>query len=243
MRQRTRRTRGLYAAAGLLLAGGLLAMVVGLLGQRHAPQPTAAAANPATIPTATATAPAKPTPTRPPTPHRGDRPVPASRPSARPPVLQLPPAVPTHLDVPAIGVDSVIHPLGQAADGSVQVPPLSRDSWAGWYRHSPTPGQLGPAIILGHVDSAKYGPGVFFRLGALRPRDTITITRADHIDAVFTVQRVVSVPKDHFPTIAVYGPTAVPALRLITCGGRFNVSARSYESNIIAFAVLTAVHH
>ena len=86
--------------------------------------------------------------------------------------------------------------LGLNPDHTVQVPPLGRDSKAGWYQYSPTPGQLGPAVILGHVDSAEYGAGVFFKLGALRPGDTVDVTRADHTAAVFRVDRVVSYPKN-----------------------------------------------
>lgn len=236
MGRHTRRSRLFYAAAGVLLIGGIIAIVVGLAGQHHAPQPVAEAASPAAVTPATVTPTGTPSASS--TSHRSHRATPSQA-----ALLQLPPSTPIRIDVPAIGVDSVIHPLGLAADGTVQVPPLSRNSWAGWYRNSPTPGQLGPAIILGHIDSAKYGPGVFFRLGALRPHDRITITRADHTTTVFTVNRVISVPKNHFPTVAVYGPTASPQLRLITCGGKFNFSERSYESNIIVFAVLTGVRH
>ena len=132
--------------------------------------------------------------------------------------------------------------LGLNPDHSVQVPPLSRHSEAGWYRYSPTPGQLGPSVILGHVDSAEYGPAVFFRLGALRPGHTLSITRADHTTAVFRIDRVVSYPKDHFPTLEVYGNTNTAALRLITCGGKFDPSTRNYESNIVAYASLISSH-
>ena len=103
----------------------------------------------------------------------------------------------------------------------------------------PPPGELGPAVLLGHVDSAEYGPGVFFRLGALRPGDTVSVTRADARVATFRVTRVASFPKDRFPTLAVYGNTADAELRLITCGGAFDSSARSYENNIVVYAVLT----
>ena len=92
----------------------------------------------------------------------------------------LPAAEPIHLEVPAIGASSDLLQLGQNPDGTVEVPPLARDSKAGWYRKSPTPGELGPSVLLGHVDSAEYGPGVFFKLGALRPGDTVSVTRADH---------------------------------------------------------------
>jgi sortase (surface protein transpeptidase) len=122
----------------------------------------------------------------------------------------------------------------------VEVPPLGADSRAGWYRYSPSPGQLGPAVILGHVDSTEYGPGVFFRLGDLRPGDTLTVARTDRIAATFRVDRVVSYPKNQFPTLEVYGNTSDAELRLITCGGAYDSSARSYLDNIVVYASLVS---
>jgi sortase (surface protein transpeptidase) len=151
-------------------------------------------------------------------------------------------SAPVRLEIPQINVRSDLLQLGLNADQTVQVPPLSRDSEAGWYKYSPTPGQLGPSVILGHVDSAKYGPGVFFKLGALRPGDTLSVTRSDHITAVFRVDRVVSYPKDRFPTLEVYGNTDSAQLRLITCGGKFDLSSHNYQDNIVAFATLVSSH-
>jgi sortase (surface protein transpeptidase) len=142
----------------------------------------------------------------------------------------------------AIGVSSALLELGLNKDQTVQVPPLSKDSRAGWFTGSPTPGELGPSLLLGHVDSAEYGPGVFFKLGALHKGDTVDVTRADSTVAVFRVDRVAAFPKDHFPTLEVYGDTANAQLRLITCGGKFDFSARSYESNIVVFASLVSSH-
>lgn len=156
--------------------------------------------------------------------------------------LVLAASIPTKLTIPAIGVTSSLLRLGLNSDRTVQVPPLARDSQAGWYEDSPTPGELGPSLILGHVDSAEYGPGVFFKLGALRPGDTVSINRADHSTAVFRIDRVVSYPKDHFPTIEVYGNTDHAALRLITCGGKFDFSTHNYENNIVAYASLVSHH-
>jgi sortase (surface protein transpeptidase) len=155
----------------------------------------------------------------------------------------LPASAPTRIEIPSIGVSSDLLQLGLNADKTVQVPPLSRDSKAGWYRDSPTPGQLGPSLILGHVDSAEYGAGVFFELGALKPGQTVTVTRADRTAAVFRIDRVAAFPKNHFPTLEVYGDTENAQLRLITCGGKFDFSARSYESNIVVFASLVSSHH
>ncbi|MDD7942881.1 sortase [Actinomycetospora lutea] len=118
---------------------------------------------------------------------------------------------------------------------------MSRSACAGWYRHSPTPGERGPAVLLGHVDSAHDGPAVFFNLGALRPGDTASVRRADGRDAVFRVTRVATVPKDRFPTDEVYGDTTGAELRLITCGGTFDRGAGSYTDNVVVDAVLIEV--
>lgn len=175
-----------------------------------------------------------PAPTRSGVPARESTPAPAAGVLTR--------SVPVTLDIPAIGVHSDLLALGLNADRSVEVPPLDTpDSQAGWYRYSPTPGELGPAIILGHVDSAAYGPGVFYRLGALRPGDLVRITRADGTVAIFRVDRNVRYPKNAFPTDEVYGNIDHPGLRLITCGGRFDPEAGSYQDNDIVFASLVRV--
>ena len=127
--------------------------------------------------------------------------------------------------------------VSRLPDGSLQVP----KDWdtAGWYDKGPRPGQPGPAVILGHVDS-KTGPAVFYRLRALRPPDIVRVGLADGRTLVFRVQRVERYPKDEFPTEAVYFPTLNRELRLITCGGEFDYAAKSYRDNIVVYAVRTA---
>lgn len=231
-----------YAAAVsvLLVVTGVILLIVAATSQRHPPQPPASAGIAYTAPS-TGTVQAgsvSPSPAVP--PGTGETP-PGKAPAAvTGPLLAR--SIPTRLDIPAIGVASDLVQLGIGADSTVQVPPTSRDSRAGWYRYSPAPGQLGPAVILGHVDSAAYGPAVFFRLGALRPTNLINVTRADHRVAVFRVDRVVSYPKNHFPTLEVYGNTDHAALRLITCGGKFDFTNRSYLANIVVYASLIASH-
>jgi sortase (surface protein transpeptidase) len=138
------------------------------------------------------------------------------------------------LDAPSIGVHTSLIKLGLNPDHTIEVPPLGSDA-AGWFTASPSPGQIGPSIILGHVDSIS-GPSVFFRLGALRPGDRVAVERADGITVVFRVDRVARYPKSRFPTALVYGNTSDPQLRLITCGGRFDRSRRSYVDNIVVYA-------
>jgi sortase (surface protein transpeptidase) len=225
-----RRLPPVVALAVVLLLTGAVLVVGALRSQHHAPQPPASAAvpfQPGRTGSATSTA-ATPSAT-----------APSSQPPSGPTLRR---ALPLHLSIPNIGVDTDLLQLGLNPDRTVQVPPLSRHSEAGWYRNSPTPGQLGPSVILGHVDSAEYGPAVFFRLGALRPGNRVSVTRADNTVAVFRVDRVVSYAKDHFPTLTVYGNTDNAALRLITCGGRFDFSTRNYESNIVAYASLVSSH-
>jgi hypothetical protein len=153
--------------------------------------------------------------------------------------LVLPASSPVAIKIPAIGVRSRLQSLGQNPDGSVQVPsPRSRHyDEAGWYRYSPTPGSLGPAVIVGHLDSVS-GPSVFYRLGALRPRDTVLVTRADGSTAVFAVDQVRRYRKSNFPTQLVYGNTNHAALRLITCGGPIDPATNHYLDNVIVLASL-----
>ena len=144
-------------------------------------------------------------------------------------------SVPVRVRVPSIGVDSSLMNLGLLADGSLQVPPAATP--AGWYTGAPTPGELGPAIIVGHIDWAGV-EGVFYRLHSLLPGALIDVIRADGSTAVFEVFSVHEYPKDAFPTQLVYGNTAYSALRFITCGGAFNAKAHSYEDDIVAYAEL-----
>ena len=237
---RARRGRLTAAAAGVLVLAGVLLLVIGLRAQRHPPQPSAAAAMPSISSSAPAPVPAPVAgvPSR-----SSARPGASSRPSkpvSRGPVLAR--SVPVRLEIRQLDISSDLLQLGLNADQSIEVPPLGKDSPAGWYKYSPTPGQLGPSVLLGHVDSAEYGPGVFFRLGALRPGNTVSVTRSDRTTAVFRVDRVVSYPKDQFPTLEVYGNTDSAQLRLITCGGRFDPQSHHYESNIVAFATLVSSH-
>ena len=235
--QRGRRGRlPAVVLAVLLVLAGAVAVGVAVRAQTSPPQPQAAAqATTAAPPSDASTAvPAPPAPRRPPVP-RGSRPRPAG-------ACCCPPHAPPHLEVPAIGVSSDLLDLGLNPDGTLEVPPLAEDSEAGWFHGSPTPGELGPAVLLGHVDSAEYGPGIFFDLGDLHPGDEITVTRADGTDAVFAVDQVTSYPKASFPTLEVYGNTDHAALRLITCGGQFDASTRNYLDNIVVYASLVTSH-
>ncbi|WP_326562921.1 class F sortase [Micromonospora sp. NBC_01796] len=146
---------------------------------------------------------------------------------------------PVRVTVPKIGVDAELMSLGVDKVGMIEVPPLAKAELAGWYRLGPSPGEIGNAVIVGHVDSHETGPAVFFDLGALKAGDRIQVPRKDGSVAEFTVDGVKSYPKTAFPTDLVYGPSDRAGLRLVTCGGRFDRKKRSYPDNIIVFASAT----
>lgn len=141
---------------------------------------------------------------------------------------------PVRVRIPAIGVNTRLIGLGLRADGAMEVPPNGFP--AGWYTGAPTPGEIGPAIIAGHVHWAGR-PGVFAALGRLKPGNLVEVSRKDGSTAVFRVTKVQQFTKKMFPTALIYGDIDVAGLRLITCGG-FDPKARTYESNTVAFAEL-----
>lgn len=199
----------IIGAACVLAIGGGTAVALALMAQEEAPQPDRSSAG--SLEAA----------------------------AAEPAVLELPPSPPVGIDIPAIAVHSSLQYLGLTVDGSLQVPaPGPRYDEAAWYKYSTTPGSVGSAIILGHVDSATDGPSVFFRLGALHPGDEILVARADGRVAVFRVDAVRSYAKVLFPSQHVFGDEEYAALRLITCGGEFDRASGQYVDNIVVFASL-----
>ncbi len=153
----------------------------------------------------------------------------------------VPPSLsePASIDIPAIGVHSEMQQVGLTAQHTLEVPaPGPFYDQAAWYRHSAAPGAIGTAIVVGHVDSARDGPSVFYDLGKLRPGDEVLITRRDGTVAAFTVEAVHRYSKNEFPTELVYGDSDHAALRLITCGGTFDRARRKYVDNIVVFAAL-----
>jgi sortase (surface protein transpeptidase) len=162
---------------------------------------------------------------------------PPASPSRTGTVRPLGRSVPVRLLIPGIGVDTPLIRLGLAPDGTVEVPPVTAHDRAGWYEHSPTPGQTGPSVILGHVTVGRHGDGVFRRLAPLRRGERIEARLENGTAPRFTVEAVKTVAKSAFPTDEVYGNVARPALRLVTCGGPR--TGNEYRDNVIVFATLS----
>ncbi len=172
--------------------------------------------------------------TTPPVPPTTSPPKPAPPPAPPPaPVVDEQAADPSRIQIPRLGVDAPVIPLGLDASGALEAP--ADVSETGWFTEGPEPGEKGPAVIAGHLDSLT-GPAVFYGLQQLRPGDVIAVVRADQSRVDFTVVRTEQHAKDSFPTDAVYGATPGSELRLVTCGGAFDRSTAHYLDNVIVFA-------
>lgn len=219
--------RAVLALAGLLVLGGGGAVVVGVTQDGGHDQPALVASADAAPPAE----PAAPAPPATPAPPAGT-PAQSTAPDPEPSV-----AAPSTLTIDSIGVSSPLITLGLADDGTIAVPQPGPDyDSAAWFDGSPRPGAVGPSVIEGHVDSAKGGPSVFYRLGDLEVGDEITVAREDGGSTTFAVTGSQRYAKDDFPTLAVYGNTERPELRLITCGGPFDASTGHYRDNTVVFA-------
>ncbi|MFT7867704.1 MULTISPECIES: class F sortase [Amycolatopsis] len=162
---------------------------------------------------------------------------PAPVPSSVPVTVPFKGLRPTSVNIPKIGAESSLLAVAVKPDGSISVPSVHTPMQAAWYKLSPVPGDVGPAIVLGHVDGDKK-PGIFFKLKDLAPGDEVDIDRSDGKKLKFVVDRVTQVPKETFPRDAVYGNSDKPELRLITCGGAFDHAEHSYQDNIVVYATL-----
>ena len=151
-----------------------------------------------------------------------------------PRVLSPQVADPKVVSVPALDISARLRPLHLDARGRLTPP---KHGLAGWYAAGPEPGEPGPAVIAGHLDS-KVGPDRFFRLGQARRGQRVRVGLEDGTTLAFRITQVQQFSQSHFPTKRVYGPTKEPELRLITCGGDYDHAAGHYKDNLVVFADL-----
>ncbi|GAA3244564.1 class F sortase [Nonomuraea helvata] len=166
-------------------------------------------------------------------------------PDVPPPLPQINPAppmmpsTPVRIVIKRLGINAPVESVGLAKDGTIEVPPVTNPNLVGWYRNMSTPGEAGPAVMLGHKDT-RTRSAVFSRLFEIKNGDTIEVKRQDKTTAVFTVGGVEQASKKTFPTQRVYGPQENAQLHLITCGGTYDHSIGHYVDNIIVYATMTS---
>ena len=230
-----RRGGGRHLAAvalGVLALLGAVLLILALTSQVGAPpQPELRPAN-----SSTAAAPAAPSTSAPePTefteftePTEADQSAAPSEPTMAP----LPESAPSTLRIEALGLEEEIVPIGLGQDGELLAPSGDEAHLPAWFTGSPTPGESGPAVIEGHVTWGGE-PSIFFELGALRSGDRVDVAREDGTSATFEVYDAARFPKDEFPTLAVYGRTEGPELRLITCGGDLDEDGHHLDNTVV----------
>lgn len=185
--------------------------------------------------TQSASATASPDVTAPVKPQVSAAPVVSPRPSV--PQDVMPASVPVSIHIPSSGTQSELLSLGLRDDGTLEVPPDGPGAPAAWFNGSPTPGERGPAVILGHVNATGGGPGIFEGLRTLKTGDKIEVTRQDGSIAIFALDRGEQYPKNAFPTQSVYGNTEGAELRLITCDG-YDPESGEFSDNYVVYAKL-----
>jgi hypothetical protein len=148
---------------------------------------------------------------------------------------KLPPSKPKSIKIDSIGVSANTSELDLNPDKTLQTP--SDYEKVGWYIHSPTPGEIGPSVMVGHLDSARAA-AVFYKLKNIKAGDKIEISREDGSIATFKVDALETFSQDNFPTDKVYGPINNAGLRLITCAGKYNIFEGHYSDNLVVFASL-----
>jgi LPXTG-site transpeptidase (sortase) family protein len=201
-------------------AAAILVLAVSLFGGNDGSSPAAAPpprAVPASVPAASAPPPGQA----------------AGQPAGR----QLPRSRPVRLLIPKISVDAPFTDLAIGPSGRLEPPPAHDTNLVGWHAKGVSPGEPGTAIIAGHVDTATSA-AVFVNLGELEEGDIFHVDRADGRRASFVVDSVETFEKDDFPSRRVYDDTARPEVRLITCAGDYDRSARDYTDNLVVFAHL-----
>ncbi|WP_030241470.1 MULTISPECIES: class F sortase [unclassified Streptomyces] len=167
--------------------------------------------------------------------------------AGRPPDVKLPPAhrpigdaPPQRVDIPGLGVQAPVVGRGLDERGALDPPPYDQPGVVGWYADGVAPGAPGTALMVGHVDT-RSRPAVFFKVSAMRPGQTIRVVRADAKVAEFTVESVQILTRDRFDAHQAYGPreSGRAELRLVTCGGSYDRTTRSYTANVVVSAYLT----
>lgn len=144
-------------------------------------------------------------------------------------------ARPARIDIPALGVSSPIDPVGIAPTREMEIPDDIRR--IGWFEPGVIPGRNGTAVLSGHVDSRTQGRGAFYRLRELDVDDRVTITHADGRQRTWRVAARTSYGKDELPIDDLFVRGGEPRLALITCDGSFDAATRSYQDNVVVYAV------
>jgi len=140
------------------------------------------------------------------------------------------------LVIPAIGVDAPVEPVGVLPNGILNVPQKNRWTGVGWYKDGPIPGQMGSAIIDGHLNRPGGVPAVFWHLDQLHIGDVVTVVDTQGQALHFQVVQVQAYQPDKAPLEKIYRDTSGIYLNLITCAGSWIPSQHQTAKRLIVYA-------
>lgn len=160
--------------------------------------------------------------------------VPSATVSASPSSSLLPAFRAQRLRIPVIQVNAAIETVGLDVDNNMDVPVDDHD--VGLYKYGPVPGDVGSAVMDGHLDTPTR-PSVFAKLKLLRAGDEIVIDDESGQTRTFRVDHLTEYPNVGFPIDTVFAQTSERHLNLITCSGHFDHSIKQYDHRLVVFAV------
>ncbi len=140
---------------------------------------------------------------------------------------------PSHLSIPALGVEANVAPVNYDKDGLMDVPP--DPDLVAWFEYGPGMGVGGNAIFAAHVDWGGV-PRVFARLNALETGDAVLIVDQRGRGFQYVVQSNRTYDANSAPVAEIFGQTVEPIITLITCGGRYQAATREYLDRIVVVA-------
>ncbi len=140
---------------------------------------------------------------------------------------------PTGLAIPALGVRAPVESVGIGAGRALIIPASPMD--VGWFQGGAVPGEPGVALLTSHIDTRAEGRGVLSGLVRLGEGDEIEVTTADgSVQRWSVIARTQHAKVDLPPEL--FSLSGTPVLALVTCGGPFDSTARSYRDNVIVWA-------
>ncbi len=146
---------------------------------------------------------------------------------------RLPAGLPERLIIPSLGLEAKIQPVGLTAAGEMSAP--NNPEEAAWFKLGTRPGQIGSAVIAGHLDSAKGEEAVFWNLRKLRKESEVYIIDDKNNRVRFKVTGSELYDAENVSLESIFGRSDKARLNLITCGGVWNKEKNNYSKRLVVF--------
>lgn len=157
------------------------------------------------------------------------------------PAVETPPAQPPftppplRLELPDVELSAPIVPVSVDTDGELGIPDDPQQ--LGWWAAGAAPTQpAGNVVLVGHLDSAEFGRGLFARLPDVPMGAVATVVTSDGIGHDYVIEARRTYPRYEVPP-EVFDPAGARGLVLITCTGPYDRSHRSYRDTLVLWAV------